>query len=283
MTLLVKKGLEPLLEDFPDADRIRTWEPGSGRGWRAILRLSARLRRDRYDAVVIFNPSRLFHAASFLAGIPVRIGYRRKLGALLTRSIPDTKHLRSRHEAEYNLELAQLAGAVCEPITLSIPVPQRKREEVCILLPACAVEPGPGAPGIVGLHPWTSNPAKAWPLERFEALASRLAGHGITVWVVGEPEHRSQHFDGKELVGKIPLRLLPAVLQRCAVLVSNDSGPVHVAAAVGTATVVVASRSHARQMERWRPLGERHAVLTDPTPEQALQAVREWIGQPCEP
>ncbi len=108
VSLLLEKGLEPLLEGHPDIDQILKWDPKEGRGWGTIFRMARRLRKYHFDAAVILNPSRLFHVVSFLSAIPVRVGYNRKWGFLLTKSCADTKAIRSQHESEYNMEVVSL-------------------------------------------------------------------------------------------------------------------------------------------------------------------------------
>ena len=81
--------------------------------------------------------------------------------------------------------------------------------------------------------------------------------------------------DRVDLCRRIPLRLLPEVLRLCGLLISNDSGPVHVAAAVGTPTLVVAPQGHAQQLERWRPLGSQHHILIAPQVADVVAAVKQ--------
>ena len=289
LTLLVQRGMRDLLEGHPDLDQLLTWDLREGMSWGASLRTAARLRPFRFDAAVVFNPTRLFHAAVFLAGIPIRIGYRRKWGLLLTRAIPDTKGDRDLREAEYNLELARLLGIAARNPDLRLPSrPEMGAEAERILRSAlrgipCPI-PAEGADTarqpLIALHPWTSNPAKSWPLESFEALAREIRSRGAVPLLIGEPppgmgkEGLSGFFPAAvDLSAQVPLGVLPALLRRCSSLVSNDSGPVHVAAAVGTPAVVISPRSHGRQLQRWRPWGESHRVLLDPSVEEVLSVL----------
>ena len=98
ISLLVQSEIKPLLEGHPDVDRLLSTNSGEDKGWREILRTAAWIRRCSFDAILVLNPTRRFHVASFLAQIPMRIGYRRKWGGLLTRSIPDRKSGRDLRE-----------------------------------------------------------------------------------------------------------------------------------------------------------------------------------------
>ncbi len=267
LTLLMRSELVPLLENHPDISQILPVDPAQGQGWGAILRWGRTLRSCRFDTALILNPTRLFHIASFLAGIPKRVGYRRKWGFLLTAGLIDTKAVRRRHEVEYNLELLELLAVRHSPAVLSVPVPEDKKTQAQALLP--------GGPPPVAIHPWTSNPAKALPVSFFEEVAQELSRRGRTAVWIGEPgPFEKLRANGVvDLTGKIPLRLLPAVLKQCALLISNDSGPVHVAAAVGTPTVVVAPEAHRATLERWAPFGPGHTLLFAPTVDQVLSHI----------
>ncbi len=275
--LLAREELMPLLEGYPDIDQLipcRTDEPSSLTN---ALRWAGRLKREGYFAAVIFNPTKLFHAAAFLAGIRLRVGYRRKLGFLLNKTIEDTKASRPLHEADYNLELVQLLGVPRHKPFLMLPSPPRAQEEAAKLLASRGVD---ASARVAALHPFTSNPVKGWPLENFLALGQGLLQEGWKVVVVGvAPEGPRRAWSNRQpqavdLIGKIPLRLLPALLKRCQVFISNDSGPVHVAAAVGTPCLVVAPPGHEKNLTRWRPLGERDKLLPGATVDGVLEAVR---------
>ena len=274
VTLLLREELQPLLEDHPDLQRLLTWEPAESGDVPCAFRLARRFRPFRFDAVLVLNPTKALHLACFLAGIPVRIGYRRKWGFLLSRSIPDTKAERSLHEVEYNLELVRLLGipATRREVLLP-PKPALQREAVDLLISSGV----PSHERPIAIHPWTSNPAKGWPMERFLETARNLRGQGRAVLWMGETDPATPSPSAPpgvvDLCRRIPLKLLPEVLRRCSALLSNDSGPAHVAAAVGTPVVVVAPREHALQLERWKPLGPRHRTLLSPEVSEVLAAI----------
>ncbi len=273
LALLMKKELLPLLENHPDLDRLLPYDPAEGQGWGAIGKWGGRLRSGRFDTAIILNPTRQFHVASFLAGIPRRIGYRRKWGFLLTDAVQDTKEKRNRHEAEYNLELMEPLGVPASAPELVLAVTPEQEREAAGLLPA----------GCIALHPWTSNRTKALPLSFFEETAQALAGQGRQVAWIGEPEAGEKppllKGGALDLTGRVPLRLLAAVLKRCGLLISNDSGPAHVAAGVGTPLLVVAPEPHRPVLERWAPLGKNSRLLFSPDAAGAAGAALELLSK----
>ena len=278
MTLLMDERWIPLIKRDRGFHEFLPWNPEEERGWGSWIRWAMRLKQKGFDCAVIMNPNRFFHWATFLAGIPTRVGYRRKCGFLLSHGITDTKALRGLHETIYNFELVQQLGAKGETSPLTLPLSPEGETRARELLADSGVSPTCRP---IALHPWTSNPAKSWPLDSFRTLAVQLKSLGETVMAIGEPGGNlvdSQGFFAGcgvvDLIGKIPLEILPETLHLCAALVSNDSGPVHVAAAVGTPTLIVAPAQHAQQLSRWRPLGERHATLLSPMPEEVVQTLR---------
>ncbi len=143
------------------------------------------------------------------------------------------------HEVLRCLELAGLVGAA--PVTLEprlalVPADAAAADDV---LPA-----GPGP--LVALHPGARDPRRRWPAACFAALAGDLATAGARVVLVGSGDDDRRAADAiraattaplLDLVGRLPLGALAGVLARCRVVVANDSGPRHLAEAVGSATV----------------------------------------------
>jgi ADP-heptose:LPS heptosyltransferase len=108
---------------------------------------------------------------------------------------------------------------------------------------AAGLLPGPGP--WVALHAGATDPRRRWPAERFAALAGLLAAAGVRPVLVGGPGDAAVSAAVGEvaahpvtdLTGRTDLGTLAGVLERCAVAVGNDSGPLHLARAVGAATV----------------------------------------------
>lgn len=267
LTLLVQSDFVPLLSSVPWINRVMGCTQAPARWWRRAWQLGKALRAGQFDLAVVSNPRKDLHLAAWLAGIPWRVGYDRKWGGLLTHRVADRKALGDRHEVEYNLDLARVLGV---PTTLQpCPLPRFEPEqtEAMELLERQGLRTS-GA--LIAVHPWSSNPRKQWPIERYEALIRGLVDrHPLSVVVIGGPEEEERarrlvlpRGRAVGLVGRLSLRRLAGMLQRVRVLVSNDSGPVHVAAAVGTRTVVLFGTSDAAAgPRRWGPWGPGHVVI----------------------
>ncbi|MFZ2384599.1 MAG: glycosyltransferase family 9 protein [Candidatus Omnitrophota bacterium] len=247
-----------------------------------LLSFSRRLKKEKFDISLIFNPTKELHLAVFLAGIPRRLGYCRKWGFLLTGTVRDTRDLGLKHEKQSNLELAALAGAGQE-------APDDHRletgEDITSLLPASFFKDG-----FVVMHPWTSDSVKQWPHERFLRLAKLISGDlGVNLVMAGGPAEKRVYPEfysalaGNNIVdltGKTSLTQLLKILSFSRLLVSGDSGPMHLAAASGTRVAAIFRNDiPGKAPRRWGPLGAGHTVLeknslSDISVEEVFAAVK---------
>ncbi|NBE82788.1 glycosyltransferase family 9 protein [Micromonospora rubida] len=149
-----------------------------------------------------------------------------------------TRYVYYQHEVLRYLEVAGLVGAPATTIVPTLAVTDADRAEAAGVLGA-ATRPR------VALHPGATDTRRRWPAERFAEVARVLAGDGYEVLVTGTPAERelvdrvvaAAGVPLRPLVGALGLGGLAACYAGCALLVSNDTGPLHLAAAVGTATV----------------------------------------------
>ena len=246
-----------------------------GRGldrWAAIGEGAERLRAIGAGAAILFPNSLQSAVTARRAGVSERWGYRRGLrGPLLTRAVPAP---RGRvHQADY---YRQLVGALGFPNGERVPrldVPPAVTAAARELLAAHGWSPG--VP-LLGIAPGAAyGGAKRWPPERFAAVASALArSHGLQPVLVGAAGDRGTACAIEAELGKIkspgtrpPLNLagktglgqLAGILATCAAFVSNDSGAMHLAAAVGTPVVALFGATDERVTA---PLAARARVLT---------------------
>jgi ADP-heptose:LPS heptosyltransferase len=269
LIVMVQEGLRELLSDDPSLDEVVAEPPLPRSWWRRAAQLAWLWRSWRVETILVSNPKKEYHLGAWLAGIPTRVGYHRKWGWCLTHRLPDRKAAGWRHEVEANLELVRaLDLPVPEAPVLQLRLSPAEDGGIAELLQRHAVS---DADRLVAIHPWTSTPRKQWPWPRFHELIRRLRRQpGITLVVIGGREEQPQAqqlLQAPEpgvlnLVGQLSLRQLAALLRRAKVLVSNDSGPVHLAAAVGTPAVVLfGTADPAAGPPRWRPWGDGHTVI----------------------
>jgi len=269
--MMVNPAVKGLIEDNPNISEIMEYRITSA------IELARTLKSKNFDLAIIINPKKEFHMAAFLARIPIRVGFNRKWGFLLTHKVKDLKFLSNKHEVEYNLDLVRAIGI--EP---------KHKKPVLVIRDAFPMLDIPEHP--VAIHPCTSNPKKKWPEKSFAKLADLLTKDGYnTVLISGPDEVASAErvismMENKpvNLAGKLTLKQLAALLKRCEFLVSCDSGPVHIAAAMETSTVALFGKADlGSRPKRWRPYGQRHIVIQkdkmeDILPEEVVAKIQNW-------
>ena len=266
LTLVVDPYVKEIAQCIDFLDEVITWE-NKPHKLSEILKFSRALKAKSFDLCVILNPSKEFNLISFFAGIPLRCGYSRKWAFLLNRKIEDKKYLGRKHEIEYNLDLVNLAGASTQDKSLVLRIEERVLGGL-IDLNRLDLE------NLAVVHPFTSDPLKQWPLENFQELAQRLVKElNKKVLIIGgrEERERSRELFGDSsgeiinLTGKTTLVQLAALLKKCRLLISGDSGPVHLAACVGTPVVAIFRNDiPGKNPERWGPWGRGHQVIAKP-------------------
>lgn len=245
LTLAVNREVAELANCIEYADRVVVWDE--------IFR--KQLRKQRFDISVVLNPTKEAHWAIFISGIPTRVGYDRKWGILLTHRMPDKKDLGLKHEVESNLELAGLIGAKTTDKSIYL----RK-------LPECNNSVYAGS---IAIHPYTSDKLKQWEFANFQLLAKKILDElGLRIVIVGRDESKDNSL-GKgsqlvtDLVNKTSLVELAQVLKQCKILVTCDSGPMHLAASVGTPVIALFRNDLAgKTSKRWGPWGNGHIVIS---------------------
>jgi ADP-heptose:LPS heptosyltransferase len=147
---------------------------------------------------------------------------------------------------------------------------------------------------LVAVHPWTSDPLKQWPIENFVALSRRIAKElkkGVLI-IGGNDEYgRSRVYFGDSepgvfnLTAKTTLVQLAALLKKCKLLISGDSGPVHLACSVGIPVLAIFRNDLAgKAPERWGPWGAGNAVieknrLSDITLDEVFYKAKEMLAR----
>lgn len=306
IALLAKPWVGPLFEASPDVDRVMIYDAKERhRGAAGKLRLAVELRRERFDLAVLVQNA--FEAALIpaLAGVPLRLGYATDgRGPLLTHPVPMTPRHKRRHMIDYYLGILEGAGLRTGRRELRLPVAPAERAAAEARLRSLGV--GSNRPRI-GLAPGAAfGTAKQWPPERYGALARRIGEKwsGASVLVFGGPGDRDIGdricADGgphcRNLAGATNLREAVTLIERCDRFVTNDSGLMHVAAALDVPLIAVfgptdhtttypASRSSrivrepvpcAPCMKRECPLGH-HRCMREISPERVMGAL-EGLG-----
>lgn len=268
VSFVTSRYSKAIVEDRPDVKDVIVTDISPTEGvFSQASALAAVLRGKKFDTAVVLNPHKVTHLACFLAGIPVRAGFSRKWGFLLNLKAEDERSFGKKHEVEYTMDLMSLLDAsFLEAPKLFLN--ERSERTVEDLLREKGVA---GEKPLIAVHPSSSNPAKMWPAGYYVELIKRLkTDMDCKVLLLGSMDERElaekiERESGVEainLAGELDLKALAALLSRVDVFVGNDTGPMHMAAAVGAKVVVIFGRNiPGAGPRRWRPWGEGHVVF----------------------
>lgn len=187
------------------------------------------------------------------------------------------------NEVRMQLRLMEALGVPAAGESLEFPLSEADRSELGSIPEAAMLTPGSYA----CIHPGARLPSRRWPAERFAAVADSLAERGLSIVLTGSDAERGltarvraqMRAPAVDLAGLTSLGALGALIDGARLLLCNDTGVSHVAAALGTPSVVVACGSDAR---RWAPLDQsRHRVLWHPIQCRPCAFHDCPIGHPC--
>jgi heptosyltransferase-2 len=248
ITLLAKPWVLPVFAHSSRIDRFLVYDvKGRHRGLAGRWRLIGDIRRRHFDAAILLQNA--FEAAliTAAAGIPVRIGFDtdgRTL--LLTDPVRRPPGIKKRHQTDYYLQILRGSGLLARDDRLELTLAEADRKRAVGRLEAEGV--GSGKP-LVGLNPSaTFGPAKQWPEDRFAALGDWIADrYGARILIFGGPgdevlgrriADRMRHRP-VNLAGRTELAEAMALIGILDLFITNDSGLMHVAAALDAPLIAI--------------------------------------------
>jgi heptosyltransferase-2 len=246
LTVVTTPAAAGLLAGHPAVSEVLPYDKrGERKGVRGILSMASLLRERRFEAALI--PHRSFRSGLVcrLAGIPVRIGFETSAARfLMTATVP---YVRADHEILRNLSLGMPLGIRERKMELPSLYPSREDRSRVESFLEKGIE---RARGIVAVAPGSVWNTKRWPEDSYAALVAMLRREGHPVVLVGGEADiplcgrvaRAGEASGGALLdasGKFTLLQSAALIERCAVLVSNDSAPMHMGVAVRTPVVAL--------------------------------------------
>lgn len=230
-----------LFHEFPGVERVFEIDP------KKEPERMGEIKSEGFDRVYLLPNSYSSAREAKELGIAERVGYRTQWrGGLLTQPIRLTRTIRNLRMAEYYLHLLperlrELSGGPAPSLFIS------DKERASARTKLGGMQEGEAE--LIGLAPGAAfGPAKQWFIENFHQLAGRLSNEGKRVVVLGGPDDRA---DGETITADLPvgqvqnlagettLREMMAIIEECSALVTNDSGPMHVADALGTPTAAI--------------------------------------------
>lgn len=251
LTVVARPGTADIFVEADFVDETVIYDrAGLGSAWSQVRQW----RQRKPDLAVIFQNAFEAAAIARLAGVPVRIGYRTdRRGALLTHPLPLPEWKDKKHESFYCLNIVAELERLFHPRTsvedieprFDLRVSEDRQRKAYALL---AEHGGRRNAPLTLLCPGSINSrAKRWPAERYAALADRLAESGANVVLIGSPgesevtEEVCRHAQHQliALTGKTTVAEATALIGIADVLITNDTGPAHIGAALNTPTIVI--------------------------------------------
>ncbi len=267
--VMVSPYCRDILDGNPDVDEVIVYDKEiKHKSLVGNLRFVRKLRKYKFDLAIILHPTNRVHLLSYLAGIPQRAGFDRKMGFLLNRRIPHTKERGEKHESEYGLDLLKsLNMSVGSPV-LFMPLKKESEEWVKEYFKVNGIKQDDK---LLAINPGSSCPSKIWPLENFSKIADLLSEeYGFRVIITGGAkelplaEKVASGMRSKALVlaGKTSVSQLASIIKRCTIFISNDSGPVHIACALRIPVISIFGRKQpGLSPKRWGPLAANSRIL----------------------
>jgi heptosyltransferase-2 len=272
MAILIPNQLIDLWKTFPYIDEIISFQKKGNLGsfWED-LRLGSSLKKKRFDLAMVLPRS--FHSAfqAYLARIPIRVGYQDEgRSPFLTHGIPRKAEILQEHRIHYYEKIVDFFGRVEGTPPPRILLREEDRgwaEERLRSLGFLDGRP------LIGMNPGaTYGLAKCWDPDRFGELGRRLASEwkaGILIFGKEEEGLLARKVleyvgnDALDLTGKTTLLRLAALLERCRLLLTNDTGTMHVAAAVNIPVVALFGPTNPATTGPW---GNSHVVIRKNVP-----------------
>jgi predicted lipopolysaccharide heptosyltransferase III len=264
--VLIHKESAALIAFSPDISKV--WEYDRRAAKQGLfstvfyhLKLIGQLRREQYDVVIALTQGDRAAFLSFATGAPLRLIYKssNKVCNIVMNAFADVEAQR-RHFIEHDVDILSYFGIENREIDLRVRIPDPVRSKIREQLRG-----NDGGRINVVIHPGARKRTRQWPSERFAEIARRLHEYDqVSIILLGGP-------GDEDLLGEIESRMgfkaafrscelslleMAAVFSECHLFIGNDSGPGHIAAAVGCATLTLFGPNYPDSCRPYIPLGE---------------------------
>ncbi|RKU29141.1 lipopolysaccharide heptosyltransferase II [Candidatus Poribacteria bacterium] len=285
ITVLARPLNAPILIGNPDVDKILIFDRhGEHQQLSKRLRFFQDLRRERFQLAVAMQTASFPHLTTFLSGATYRLGrYQKRFKSTLTHSWRGTYKKGETHEVDRNLELVNLIcqGGVSRELVFNLS--SEEKDDAQKLLSSWNINQDTYT---IGIHPGGSSFDKRWPEKQYAELADRLVmNYNATVLLLCGPDElelaqniQSTMKSDSIVYAPKTIRELGALLSCCNLVVCNDSGPMHIAAALDVPTVAVFGPT---DHVAWHPMSENASIVRRDMPCWPCSAHKCKIGWEC--
>jgi len=284
ITFLARDYTAPLIALSKSVDAVINDDPNLN-----ARALAKRLKDHDFDLVVVLHPTSRLAWATWLAGIPVRIGTAYRLYSLLfNRRVKQHRKFSLKHELEHNLALVRsglgLPSGEGKEYLPEIIIPPDLKEQTARKLSGIIDINQP----FIVIHPGSGGSARDWPIQKFAKVIDRIQNSEFRIQKIkvavtlgpGE-EHIKEKLQAylktqPAWVSGLSLPELAAFLSQAKLMVANSTGPLHIATAVRTRVIGLYCPMIPCHPKRWGPYGPGHETLVPP-----VELCRKCVGQKC--
>ena len=296
-TVLMTPVIRAIRQGFPDAhiacmtDSIRTDLVRSNPNLDEVIpyqsslpRLIYNLAKRSFQLALVLQPTFRLVLHAFLAGIPFRVGFETNSGGrrLLHLSVPNNTN---QHETARYLDVTRVLGIEPESDEPEVFVDEESQAWASEFLRNAKID---GNCLLIGLNPGSGTTYRRWAIERFAKVGNSLqTDYSAQLCIMGGPREDNLphelatliHGETTVITDTTPMQLA-AIIQRCNLFISNDTGPMHLSTALKTTTVALFGASNPVQ---WAPIWPRHTVIArnsmdEISVEEVLSAAQECLS-----
>lgn len=266
ISILVKPWVAGLFENSADIDRIIIYDEKKYARLCGKRKLISDLKKHKFDMAILFQNA--FEAAflTCFAGIPVRYGYNTDgRGMLLTHKIALSDETLKKHQVWYYLDLLKPLAINIEKPELSLKIGSKDKAAVSKILKKNRIKKGDL---IIGINPGASyGPAKRWFPDRYAKLVEMLIGRfNAKIILFGSKDDKEATAEIASLsshklinlAGRTSLGEATALIERCRLFITNDSGLMHISAALNVPVIAIFGST---SPERTGPYGKDHHII----------------------
>ncbi len=250
--VFAREGGAEIIRGNPYINKIFIFKKGLSN----ILSLFKKLRSNHFDTVIVFYATdRIIWLMAYLTGAGKIIGstrHSKEMDFLITCPV---EMLQNTHPIYARHLLIKKLGVESDLKKIEIFIADDERKKLNVFFERIGISKNSL---VIGFQPGAAKPYRRWPEKNFIKLAEMLSDtmHDIRIIITGDNKEKelsqriASRIGGISLAGKLNLRETSAAIERCALFITNDTGPMHIAVAVGTPTIALFS-----------PTGEAHIAL----------------------
>jgi lipopolysaccharide heptosyltransferase II len=269
ITFLLRNYTKDIASDHPNIDDVIILKEDNGRipVWKNVNQL----KKGFFDASIIVYPTFITALIIFLARVKFRVGSGyRWYSFLFNKKVFEHRKYAEKHELEYNVNLLKVFGIEenisTKNVLFDIHINKTSMEKVNRILTDSGVK---FEKKIIIVHPGSGGSAIDLPLEKFSELVKSLSLlNEVNIIITGNEDEKnicstiSSNTNAIDLSGKFNLSEIICLIRLSEIFISNSTGPIHIAAALGKSTVGFYPKIRACSPERWGPYTQKKVIFT---------------------